>query len=213
MILQAGNKPLAQSHPSWREWLLSLLVFPFASAFFSIFIVFGIDAVFPNFLSDVPGPGNQVRMFGVWLTLTIGLFVWSTRTNRKHKYYLVYADRFEVGKPARIVVPVVDVTRIRVGAPMSGALTALHKVNAAAGALSRKNRAAAEALAQAFANTVVLDFEDQSVVIHLGTLTGGSDVFRTLVERCPGRLTVPEYTDAERKVFGRFKPGLYNRSK
>lgn len=211
-------KPLATAQPSWREFLLGvLLIFPLAALLISLFGTQALDFVFPSLLVDVAVAtpedfaANRLRMLIVFVISWLAVVGWSTWVNRKHRVYAVYEDRLTVGSPVRITLPFEELTRIRVGAPMTKLVARVAQANDLLGVVSAKNRGAADHLRHGLANTVVLDTAEQSLVIHLGTVEGAGEVFQALVEQNPGKLLPAMYTEAELAGFGRFTPGLYPR--
>lgn len=203
--------PLLTAQPGWREWLGAALVYPLAGVLGTAFLSLGIDGLFPTFLSDDDFATNRVRMAGIFLLVVVPLVVWTVRVNRRERHLAVHADRLTVGRPPRITVPFADITRIRVGAPMPGAVQAVASVNAVLGKVSAKNAGAAAQLRNSYAGTVVVDTTEASVVFHVGTVAGGLPLLRALLDRNPGKLGASEYTDEERARFGRFRPGTYPR--
>ena len=203
--------PIVRAHPSRAELLQSILILPVGTLFFGGWLIGGIDYLFPNFLTESDFATNRLRMGLVASAVFFMLLAYLVSTYRRRSF-AVHADRIELGQPPWAVVALHDITRIRVGAPMPGALRAIAGVNRIAGVVSSKNRGAANRLDNAYANTVVIDTDHQSMVFHVGTVHGGAEVLQALVQRAPGTLGEPDYTDEERRRFGRFTPGVYVRA-
>ena len=205
-----ATAPLATARPSLGEGIRSVLLYALVGVVLTSFVGLGIDRLMPDFLTD-DFAANRIKLGAIYVAIVGGLLGWTIRTNRRYRHFAVYRDRFEVGRPARVTVPLHRIDRIRLAAPPPALARRTAKLNEGLGMVSPKNARAAQGLRAAYANTVVLDVGPRSLVFHLGTVAGGAGIYEALATQRPQALAPPQYTQDELRRFGRFLAGWVER--
>ncbi|MEZ4438564.1 MAG: hypothetical protein R3B72_05720 [Polyangiaceae bacterium] len=200
---------ICTAKPRLAELLQTLLIYPVAGVMVTAFAAFGLDALFPDFLTD-DHAANRWRMGAIFATVVVLLFVVTYRANRT-RFYRLFEDRLVIGRGGEETIALADVQRVRVGAPAPSLVKKVQRANEVIGKVKTANANAAQLLTWQYARTVVLDLgERERRVINLSTVDRGEEMLQHLLTRLAEKVeSPPSYTPEELAVFGRFVPRRY----
>ena len=139
-----------------------------------------------------------------FLGWAIVAFLLLRRVNRRE--LRLEGDVLYVGRYRPVAVNLQEVTRLRIGVPLGGAVPKTPKgiLLPAAGYTRRKIYFQQLRHAQ----TLVLDWQSMLVVLNLSALSGGDAMRGALKTRLEDRVVAPEYTPAELRRLRSFIPGF-----
>lgn len=214
MIADEGSaaETVLVAKPRVSETVALAAVLFVGSITLTAFISFGIDAAFPGFVTD-DFATNRLRM-GTIFVLLLTTFALMILFADQDRYYRLFSDRLVIGRRQDVVVEFASIKKIRVGAPMPAIARKARAFNEGLGKISAPNAGAASMLTRSYAYTVVIEKNEPGfVVINLGSVAGGDEMLRRLVDLNIDKVEQPaSYTSEELGHFGKFKPGRYERT-
>jgi hypothetical protein len=189
--------------------IVAVFVYPMLAIMGAGFGALAIDHLFPDFLTDDYAE-NRWRMAGIF-AVALSAICWFGYRVDGMRFYRLYSDRLVIGRSGMVSIPLVQILRMRVGAPMPSLVRGVRRVNATLGKLLPGYAVPADVLDAQYAGTVVLDLSDRErYVINLSTVAHGGELLDALAQRLAAKIeSPPSYAPEELAAFGRFVPGRY----
>ncbi len=211
---QTSTSPAApgeqmRARPGLKRYVSSIAIHVLAALVLTATISMGVDALYPSFLTE-DHAANRLRMARLFVPLAL-TFVWIQLRAFKYMRAEMVQGRLTLYHPQPFVLSFDEIERIRVGAPPPKVARRATRANEFIGKVSALNRNAAQYVRDSYANTIVVDRASDIIVINLTSAEGGVALLREFLRQNAEHVQPSEFSEAERRRFGRFVPGLYTK--